>query len=163
MALTNAQNTLLVIKDKMPFFQDLDNDQVLEITEDVRFTKLEKGALIFEEGEQSTEIYYIVSGSVDISIAKEEEGKVSHISVAVLEKKGLFGEMAFITKESRSARATAAEDDTSILRFRVTETVTDTNVHALASLYFRFSQLLADKLRITSQKFVQASSGAKVN
>lgn len=161
---TNAQNTLLVIKDKMPFFQDLSNEELLGITTDVRFEKLEPGAVVFEQGDTGTEIFYVVDGQVDIMIAQESG---EYVTVAHLGKKELFGEMSFITHEPRSARAVAAENEespeTKLLVFSVVDEADDATIYALSNVYFKFSQLLADRLRATNKMFLSQKSAGSLD
>ena len=69
---------------------------------------LQRGQIIFREGEKSQEAYFIVSGLVEISI------NTSH-GVQSLAKMGpgeIFGEMGMIMDRPRSATATALENTT---------------------------------------------------
>lgn len=61
------------------------------------------GALIFREGDKSNEAYFIVSGSVEISIATEQGPHV----LALLGPGEIFGEMGMISDRPRSATAHA--------------------------------------------------------
>ena len=69
---------------------------------------IQRGQVIFREGDKSTEAYFIVSGLVEISI------NTSH-GVQSLAKMGpgeIFGEMGMIMDRPRSASATALENTT---------------------------------------------------
>ena len=60
--------------------------------------------VIFKEGETGEEMYYIISGEVEIAVA----GKV----MEVIQAEGIIGEMALIDNSPRSATATARTDAT---------------------------------------------------
>src|SRR5579871_3997721 len=60
------------------------------------------GATVFEEGELGDRLYVVKSGSVALS----KQGR----DLETVEANGLFGEMAVIDREPRSATAIAVED-----------------------------------------------------
>jgi len=64
------------------------------------------GELIFSEGDEADSMYIVESGTVVISI--EKSGK--QVAVAELGKGSLFGEMALLNQDSRSATAMAMGD-----------------------------------------------------
>ena len=71
------------------------------------FTKnVTAGSLIFQEGEPGNYAYIIKQGKVELSILSEGQ----HLPVATLDKGDLFGEMALIDDNLRSASAVAIED-----------------------------------------------------
>ena len=61
-----------------------------------------EGEIIFREGDPATELYVIKSGRVDITTGNR--------LLATIGENGIFGEMALIDKEPRSATVTAASD-----------------------------------------------------
>ena len=61
-----------------------------------------EGEVIFREGDPATELYVIKSGKVDINSGNR--------LLATIGENGIFGEMALIDKEPRSATVTAATD-----------------------------------------------------
>ena len=65
----------------------------------------EKDKVIFREGHDGTDAYVLESGR--IGVYKTTEGK--SVRLAVLEKRAMFGEMAAITGERRSATTIAME------------------------------------------------------
>jgi len=64
------------------------------------------GAVIFREGERTFEMYIIISGRVRI-VKEKKNGQ--RIMLAELKAGAVFGEMALISKEARSATAIAEE------------------------------------------------------
>lgn len=163
MSLTNAQNTLLTLKDRIAFFKALTQDEVLSVTKNVKFVRdMKKGEKIFEQGDYSKELYFVVKGLVDIQISKKEKSETTWISVAKLPKKALIGEMAFITGEPRSARACADEDGTSILSFDIIDNPDAKQVYTLANIYLYFAKDMAEKLKNTSAKYAKVKSSSDI-
>jgi CRP/FNR family cyclic AMP-dependent transcriptional regulator len=72
----------------------------LFLTQDAKSYR--KGEIIFERGQPAECMYVVADGEVEISL----EGR----SMDVLGREGIFGEMALITNEPRSATATARSD-----------------------------------------------------
>lgn len=65
------------------------------------------GSVIFRQGEESHDVYRVVSGRVEVSI-NQENGQP--LVLAMLEEEDIFGEMAMIDESPRSATVTAMED-----------------------------------------------------
>jgi CRP/FNR family cyclic AMP-dependent transcriptional regulator len=63
---------------------------------------LKAGSVIFQEGDEATELFVIKSGQVRIQIGNR--------TITELGQDSIFGEMALIDSESRSATAVAATD-----------------------------------------------------
>lgn len=165
--LTNAQNALLTKKNDIPFFADLTNEEVLRVTEGVEFIRLKKRDQIFDQGDLSRSIYYVVRGSVEIEIKKiNDDGEEEFVPVATLQKRAFFGEMAFITGDPRTARAVSAEDETTILTFRILNDVESNDIstiRTLALVYFYFAQDLAQKLKTTSANYAKIKTVDDIN
>jgi YihY family inner membrane protein len=64
--------------------------------------EIEKGTMIFDEGEKGDEMFYILSGTVDIV----KDGR----NITSIESGKYFGEMSFLISASRTASAVARED-----------------------------------------------------
>src|SRR3990167_5880378 len=63
------------------------------------------GAVIFKEGDKADAVYFIETGSVEVS----RTDKGAKIPLAKLGKDAVFGEMALIDKKPRSATVIAVE------------------------------------------------------
>lgn len=63
------------------------------------------GAVIFKEGDKADSVYFLESGSIEVS--RTDNGL--KIPLAKLAKDAVFGEMALIDKKPRSATVTALE------------------------------------------------------
>ncbi len=62
-----------------------------------------QNTFIFQQGDRSTELYFILKGKVEIKTDKKQ-------TIAVLGQGDFFGEMALLTEEPRSADVLAVED-----------------------------------------------------
>lgn len=149
--LTPAESTLLKIKDKFAFFRTLGHEEILAVTHHVGFLKLRRGEVVFEQDSTGQEVYFIVKGSVEISTRGKVTDKTGRemmkkITLAVLGADHVFGEMAPLTGDPRSAKATAVEDNTTILKFNISENVTAENWGAFIELYQSFVQVMSEKL-----------------
>ncbi len=71
-----------------------------------------RGDIIFEEGSRGKEMYVVYTGKVEIS-KKDAMGKEAVL--AVLEPGEMFGEMALVDQQTRSATATATSEDTRLV------------------------------------------------
>lgn len=63
------------------------------------------GAVIFKEGDKADSVYFIITGSVEVS----RNDKGTKILLAKLGKDAVFGEMALIDKKPRSATVITLE------------------------------------------------------
>lgn len=154
--LTQAQRTLLKIKNKFIFFMNLDNEEVLNVTKNVKFMRMKRGEVIFEQNSEGKEVYFVIKGRVEISIrGKKNEGTaqehIKKIPLAVLNPEQIFGEMAPITGEARSAQATSILDDTTLLSLNIADEITDDNMKSMAKLLQNFVHVLSDKLVTMNQ------------
>jgi len=70
----------------------------------VRF--FDQGAVIFRENDESAEMFIIIQGLVEI---RKSTGQTSNKILATLQKGDMFGEMAIIEKQPRSATAVAVQ------------------------------------------------------
>lgn len=84
-------------------FKEPDKRRLLKFS---KIIALPKGEPLFIEGQEGTEMYYVLSGSIEI--VKKEQGRRQRL--AVMGEGDLFGELGLITKKSRMASAVAMSD-----------------------------------------------------
>ena len=70
-----------------------------------------KNSIIFKEGDIEDTMYFIKNGKVEISKQLDDDKQV----IALLGPNDFFGEMALLSKNPRSATATALKDTTAIV------------------------------------------------
>ena len=87
-------------------FAELDDEQLDHIAAAGEVQSVQRGVVLFEEGDEPGEFYLVLSGRVAIA-QESEDGRESLL--AVLGPGELFGEMAFLDGYNRSAQARALE------------------------------------------------------
>lgn len=115
----------------------------------VLFTEIfsyQPGQHIFEQGDEGDALYLIDSGEVNI-LAKQSDGSTTKI--ATLGPGQTFGEMALLTKETRSATAEAI---TPIEVYRIRKHDFERLMSSSPKLATAVSQLLAQRLTKTTAK-----------
>ncbi len=143
------QNLLEVLKqiEKLRMFSDQDLRSFLALG---KLRKYEAGEDIIKEGEYDCWIYFLISGLVEII----KQDKI----VYTLRRGGdLFGEMGIVNGSPRSATIRAAKDtlvlgvDGSLLDRKAN----DSHATFCYTIYRFFSEVLADRLRITTEENIQ--------
>lgn len=153
--LSEAEQSLLKIRERFDFFKNMEDKDVLAVTESVSFLKLSKNEILFEQGSEGEDVFFIMKGFILISL----EGKDGErVDLARLGQESVFGEMAPITREKRSARATALIDGTTLLSFKISEESDDISHVSFLTLYKNFTQILAKKL-INANKIIAKRQG----
>ncbi|HWP46477.1 MAG TPA: cyclic nucleotide-binding domain-containing protein [Candidatus Limnocylindrales bacterium] len=114
----------------VPLFSDLKPEERLSIAKHLTLETFPQGAIIFKEGTPGDSLYIVKSGRVGIYTTLMEDDEVSVIKKAAkdqkelylstLEKGDFFGESALLTREPRSATATAIADNTELLKLSQT-------------------------------------------
>ena len=112
-----------------------------------------EGTLILRQGEPGNSAYLIQSGSV--SVYTEHDGKT--IELAKLELGQIFGEMALIDREPRSASVTSVDDTRLLVMkrpdfFHIIKHERDMAV----KLLWQFLGVLTGRLRATSRELGEA-------
>ncbi len=151
----NAQ--LVEILKELPAFENLKDENIEKL---IRFCKLRSystGEKIVEEGQTDKSVYVLISGRVNI--------EKNNSPITSLHKPGeLIGEMGFIAEEPRSATV-LADEDTTCLAFDgnyLDRIDIDGRLAFQASIYRMFAQILANRLRITTQEYVKTKQEVDV-
>lgn len=99
------------MKDKLknvPLFADLPDQDLQDLSEAISLQKLEKGEMLFEEGDQGDVMYLIDSGEIEIlKISSERQ-----VLLNVLNPGDVVGEMALLDESPRMAGARAGAPTT---------------------------------------------------
>jgi CRP/FNR family cyclic AMP-dependent transcriptional regulator len=90
--------------DTTELFANLPGDVIDRLTACTESRTLERGDLLFAQGDPSTELFVVVEGNIAIA-TKSTDGRES--LVAVMEAGGLFGELGLFDDGPRSADARA--------------------------------------------------------
>jgi len=119
----------------------------------IRYSKIrhyDPDERIIKEGKRDTWLFFIISGKVKI-VKKRKE-------VAVLDQVGdIFGEMGIIEDSVRSATVYAVDNTVCLAANAMdVDTLSGTDKFAFGYVLYRlFSQFLANRLRITTEKLIE--------
>lgn len=104
----NAQKILRMnfLKQVAPF-AELKVDQLELLSNQIKQMHVEKGKVIFRQGEQSEECYLIETGLIEIATENQKNEKVV---LAQLQSPAVFGETALLLGTPRNATATAIDN-----------------------------------------------------
>ncbi len=136
---------------QIPFldsFEEKDLNKFLTLS---KLKKYEAGEFIIDEKFYDSWIYFLVSGTVRIV----KQGK----ELRVLRRRGdIFGEMAVIDGSERSASAYAiAETVCLAIDVSYVDRLSDNEKSVFYSvLYKSFAEILAERLRLTTEELVEA-------
>jgi hypothetical protein len=145
--LTQAQKSLLKIKDRFEMLKNLSDDEILTIMNDIIITQYNKGEKVFTAGTTGKEIYFIVRGAVTVHVGPQNK------QVAVLQQGHFFGEMAYILREPRTATIIAATSPCLLLSFKVNEKNNKRGSEkSFMKFYKNVNNMLAKKIKIDNQK-----------
>jgi CRP-like cAMP-binding protein len=130
---------------QVELFSDLDEAQLDEIVVATINKVLQRGDVLFSEGDEADALYVVTDGRIAIA-NKSIDGRES--MMALMERGDLFGEMPLFDGLSRSAEARALEQSEVI-------TIPYAPVRALyeshPNLLWRVVALLAGRLRVTDE------------
>jgi hypothetical protein len=102
----SMRDTYAMLARRVDLFQGLDPESVARIFSQGFTREAEAGDVIFEKGQAGNELYVVLGGKVAIRDGSRE--------LAVLDRGGMFGEMALVSNEPRSATAVSLSE-TSLL------------------------------------------------
>jgi CRP/FNR family cyclic AMP-dependent transcriptional regulator len=135
----------------IPILKSFDEKDLKGILSLSKIRKYEPGELIIEEGQYDNWIYFLVSGKVKI----EKDGK----ELGVLHRRGdVFGEMGVIDGSARSASVYAVDETVCLSTDAsyVDRLSGNDKVAFCYILYHVFAEILAGRLRLTSDELVKA-------
>jgi len=92
----------------LPFFTNFSESQINQIFSACNIIKVEKGKTIIEEGQIDDSFYILISGQVIVRKGAKD--------LTTLDKGVVFGEMAYLTGEARTATI-ISKDDCILLKF----------------------------------------------
>jgi CRP-like cAMP-binding protein len=131
-------------------FQDLTEEELVEVLIIGHVQNFKAGEVIFREGDPGDRLFLIIDGSVRISkfIGANEE------ALAILEPKSYFGEMTILDAEPRSAWA-IAHDNCVVFSVECAKLLSLFEVNRQIGYKFlwAFAITLAKRLRMTNDKF----------
>lgn len=152
--LSEAIQSLIKIKDFIPFFKHMNYDDVLDIVDDVRFVKYAANEVVFEQNELGEHLFFILEGNITLSGYDTRKPVKTYKFLKHLKKGMLLGEIAPLTSHPRTVRAKTNEH-TVMLAFKINQN--SHNTEALRCLYMALLDILADKVVETNNQLFEFS------
>jgi CRP-like cAMP-binding protein len=118
-------------------FKSLSEKDIKQVISEVDFKKFKKGEIVLKQGQVSDEIYYIVQGDCNVVVDRKVVGKLGSNQV--------FGEIAAIAKQARTATVRSITDTTAI-SFRINFDDVENVPYPFAILFRNFTFELIKKL-----------------
>ncbi len=138
----------------VPFFGELSNRQLKNVSGIMFERSYDAGEIIFEEGQPGAALFLILSGKVAIELCREDKT----LALATLEEGAFFGEMALLNETPRSADARALEHTRALALFRSDlADLVQRDPQAACQIYRALASIISDRLRLTNE-LVQAES-----
>ena len=134
----------------VPIFDQFKGDELRLVSRHMSFIELEKGEILFREGDQGDYICFVAEGALDV-VKKTEEGR--YVVLATLNRGRSIGEMAVIDDFPRSATVRARKNATLVILTRerfdlILEKHAATGVRILKAI----ARLVSQNLRKTSSR-----------
>ena len=136
------------VRDEIPLFRGLSNDQVQAIVDVGNLIELESGRILCHEGDASTDFFVLLAGSLKV--------RVGEIALSKIQAVDVVGEMGFITGMPRSA---TLEVETVARLIVVAKTEFDdllaSDDRMAAKIYHRLVDVLCRRLRESNVQLVR--------
>ena len=100
------ENKSEIIK-RNPLFKSLSDDVLADIYTKIGHLAVKKGDVVFQENDLGDRMYFITSGSIEISL---EDNQGQNVLLSTLQEGEGFGEMALISGSKRTATAITKTD-----------------------------------------------------
>jgi len=153
--LKSNEKVLRILRD-VDQFTPLSNQDIMSFLDAGKLIEYDKGEEIIQEGNSEFYVYFLISGGVAI----ETEGE----NVKILRRTGeLFGDMGLV-KDSPQPGAVKAIQKTQVLRLDSSIIGKNPEAKELAlgyTIYRLFCEVLAERLRITSEENAQLKKRLK--
>lgn len=137
----SMRDTYAVLARRMELFRGVPPEEVAKIFARGITREFDEGAVIFEKGQPGDEMYVILGGEIIIKDGAKE--------LARLTRGGMFGEMALLSSQPRSASAVAAET-TSVLALSSATVRQEMPPHVSIQLLSNIITTLCTRLRLAN-------------
>lgn len=135
------------ILSRTQFFADTPADAISRIGESVRTGSLQRGDVLFNEGDSPTELFVVLTGRIAIAIGNKPVDSRESV-LALMEPGDLFGELGLIDNGPRSAMARAIEQST-VARIPYAPVLAE--LRSNPTMLWGVTKLLAERLRVMDE------------
>lgn len=132
-----AMVKLIESKKYFHIFKGLSDKDIKQVITEVDFRKFNKGEIVIKQDQVSDEIYYLVKGDCNVVVDRKVVGKLTSNQV--------FGEIASIAKQPRTATVRSITDTTAI-SFKIKYEDMEQYPYPFAILFRNFTFELIRKL-----------------
>jgi CRP-like cAMP-binding protein len=106
-----ATSQLLKVAKRISIFKDIPDSVLIKIVKNVKIIKYHNGEIVIKEKEVTKSMFYILLGEVEVI----KHNKI----IATLNKQTIFGEIASLLNQPRSATIIASKENTTIIEFEI--------------------------------------------
>ena len=150
MSLWKNKTALIFALEKIPFFDDLSDNELHSLMQYMSLYELEAGEVLFQEGEIGRYVGFIVEGKLEV-LKKSVTG--SEVSIANLSQGYSIGEMSLIDQEPRSATIKAKTKATLAVLSQSAFQIVLRDHHEMAiKILIGFARFQTESLRKTSNQ-----------
>jgi CRP-like cAMP-binding protein len=150
-AYIHEEGTLPAPLDRIPFFESFPDGHLNDILYSSYFIQADPADAIIEEGQEDSRIFILLKGALQVKKAGE--------TIATIEKAGeIFGELAAVSDEKRSASVVASESTLCLvidLKFLQDIKTEEENPGYYAALYGFISRVLAARLKAATEQIAK--------
>lgn len=140
---------------KIPVFLALPPEEINTIISKIKEVRFHKGSKIFKQRDAGDALYFIKSGEIEITRKEQDE----EIEIATLKENELFGEMALLTGEERSADAVVKSNT---VLWKISKYDFDNLLIQYPSLQKRFDKFLKERVNgLEDKKIIPEEEGEK--
>jgi len=151
---TNDLASLLV---KMPLFDTLTSEEMGQLKRYIAVIEVEKGEHVFEEGDVSNYVCFVIEGKLEVYKTDNEHQKVS---LAIIPAGRCIGEMSLVDKWTRSATAVAATPACLVTLSQDNfKKICENHTKLGNKILLELARLMSMNLRKTSASFVTLYQG----
>jgi len=127
-------------------FQNFTDPELTALGGIVREDKYVEGDIIFNEGDESTELYILIKGEIELQIKIAPQ--LADSTVLLVKPWDIFGELSFVDPKPRAATARCVKNTVvAVIRRDDFENLVGTNPDIGLRFYRNIALLLSDKLR----------------
>ena len=150
MSLWKNKAALTFALEKIPFFDDLSDEELHGLMQYMSLYEIEKGEILFEEGEVGRYVGFIVDGKLEV-LKKSITG--AEVSIATIAQGYSIGEMALIDQAPRSATIKASTKSTlAVLSQSAFKIILRDHQEMAIKILIGFARFQTENLRKTSNQ-----------
>jgi CRP-like cAMP-binding protein len=152
-----TENGIETLLKQNVLFQDLSFRQLKFLATIVHRRRYKAGEIIFRQGEFGVGMYIIVSGSVDIAIAKARSEPAERLDEIVITRLGagdFFGELALVEPDGRRSAAARAAQETELIGFFKPDLmdILERNPSVGVKITLRLGEVIGCRLKETTRR-----------